>query len=110
MLSGVTVIDPANTYIETKVKIGKDTVIYPYTYLAGDTTVGEKCTLGPHCQMRNTQLGAGVKIGASVLDSCVIGADTTIGSYLCIEPGTVVQPGCTLRAAACGMGDDKLNG
>ena len=47
MDAGVTIMDPASTFIEASVKIGRDTVIYPYTWLEGTTEIGEDCEIGP---------------------------------------------------------------
>ncbi|NIT13790.1 MAG: bifunctional UDP-N-acetylglucosamine diphosphorylase/glucosamine-1-phosphate N-acetyltransferase GlmU, partial [Candidatus Dadabacteria bacterium] len=47
MEKGVTVIDPGSTYISPKIKIGKDTTIYPNTYIYGNTTIAPSCTIGP---------------------------------------------------------------
>ena len=47
MLGGVTLIDPATTYVEARVSVGRDTTIYPNTCLRGNTVVGERCALGP---------------------------------------------------------------
>jgi len=56
MLGGVTLIDPATTYIEPDVRIGQDSVVWPNTYLQGNTTIGEGCTLGPNSIIRNARL------------------------------------------------------
>lgn len=53
MRNGVTMIDPASTYIDTDVIIGRDTVLYPGTSLLGDTQIGEGCQLGPHALVKN---------------------------------------------------------
>ena len=51
MENGVTIIDPANTYIDPGVKIGMDTVILPGCVLEGDTVIGEDCEVGPHTRL-----------------------------------------------------------
>ena len=48
MLAGVTIIDPATTYIEPDVTIGQDTTVWPNTHLRGQTIIGEHCTIGPN--------------------------------------------------------------
>ena len=47
MLSGVTVIDPATTYVDAEVSVGQDTILHPGTHLKGATTIGEDCEIGP---------------------------------------------------------------
>ncbi|MDP3143131.1 MAG: sugar phosphate nucleotidyltransferase [Candidatus Omnitrophota bacterium] len=54
MLNGVTIVDPENTYIESNVKIGQDTVIYPYTYIENDVIIGANCAIGPFCHIRQS--------------------------------------------------------
>jgi bifunctional UDP-N-acetylglucosamine pyrophosphorylase/glucosamine-1-phosphate N-acetyltransferase len=48
MLNGVTIVDPATTYIEPGVTIGRDTTVWPNTHLRGETTIGEHCHIGPN--------------------------------------------------------------
>ena len=50
MDSGVTIMDPTSTFIEGSVKIGRDTIIYPYTWLEGNTEIGEDCEIGPNAR------------------------------------------------------------
>ncbi|MFZ5801214.1 MAG: bifunctional UDP-N-acetylglucosamine diphosphorylase/glucosamine-1-phosphate N-acetyltransferase GlmU [Candidatus Omnitrophota bacterium] len=52
MLSGVTVVDPENTYIEPGVKIGPDTTIHPFTFIEKKVTIGSNCSIGPFCHIR----------------------------------------------------------
>lgn len=55
MDAGVTIMDPASTFIEASVKIGRDTVIYPYTWLEGTTEIGEDCEIGPNARFTNVK-------------------------------------------------------
>ena len=57
MLAGVTLVDPQTTTIEANVKIGMDTIIYPNTYLRGNTTIGEDCEIGPDTDHMARRLG-----------------------------------------------------
>ncbi|MFP3388623.1 bifunctional UDP-N-acetylglucosamine diphosphorylase/glucosamine-1-phosphate N-acetyltransferase GlmU [Brevibacillus sp. SIMBA_040] len=54
MRNGVTMMDPATTYIDADVVIGRDTVIYPGTVLRGNTQIGEGCQIGPHVEVTDT--------------------------------------------------------
>ena len=56
MRNGVTIIDPANTYIETDVEIGQDTIIYPGTILKGKTIIGTDCQIGPNTEIDSCKL------------------------------------------------------
>ena len=53
MRNGVTIIDPANTYIESDVEIGQDTVIIPGTIIKGKTVIGADCQIGPNSEIKD---------------------------------------------------------
>ena len=57
MTDGVSIIDPNNTYVDTTVTVGRDTVLYPGTILEGDTIIGEGCQVGPYVRMTNVKMG-----------------------------------------------------
>ena len=88
--NGVTIIDPLNTYIEAEVQIGTDTVIYPYTFLQGKTSIGKGCQIGPACTIKDSKL-ADKNI---VLNSIII--ESEIGSLCTIGPFSYLRPGCKL--------------
>ncbi|NHM26572.1 bifunctional UDP-N-acetylglucosamine diphosphorylase/glucosamine-1-phosphate N-acetyltransferase GlmU [Desulfofundulus sp. TPOSR] len=92
MLSGVTVMDPATTFIDRDVKIGRDTVIYPFTIIEGDTIIGKHCIIGPGSRLINVQAGEGVVIEHSVILESKIGDNCTIGPFAYIRPGCVLAP------------------
>jgi bifunctional UDP-N-acetylglucosamine pyrophosphorylase/glucosamine-1-phosphate N-acetyltransferase len=93
MLAGVTLIDPANTYIEPGVKLGKDTTIWPNTYLQGKTRVGEGCALGPNTIIRDTEIGNGCTVLASVLESAVLEDNVEIGPFGHLRKGAHLASG-----------------
>lgn len=67
MDEGVTVFDPRSTYVDSRAKIGADTVIYPYSVVDGEVTVGKNCRIGPFALIRHgTVLDDNVEIGAFV--------------------------------------------
>ena len=67
MDEGVSVIDPRNTYIDSRVTIGPDTVIHPFSVLSGVVKVGANCRVGPFAHLRDgTVLEDGVEVGAFV--------------------------------------------
>jgi len=57
MTAGVTIIDPANTYVAPEVTVGSDTILHPGTILEGDTVIGERCEIGPHTRLTNVKVG-----------------------------------------------------
>ena len=96
MLCGVTIVDPAATYIEPGVKIGQDTVLWPNTYLQGNTTVGAGCELGPNTIIRSTSLGDGCIVLESVLEGAVLEANVQMGPYCHLRKGAHLAEGVHL--------------
>ncbi len=93
MRAGVTMIDPAATYIDAGVQIGRDTVLYPQTVLEGHTKIGENCRLGPGTHLINTLVGDGVTCRQSVVLESTIQEDAVIGPFAHIRPGSTIGPG-----------------
>ncbi len=93
MLSGVSMIDPASTYIEPGVTIGRDTVIWPDTYLRGNTLVGERCVLGPNAIIQDTRIGNDCKVLASVLEKALLEDHVEIGPFGHLRKGAHLAAG-----------------
>ncbi|MFE5324461.1 bifunctional UDP-N-acetylglucosamine diphosphorylase/glucosamine-1-phosphate N-acetyltransferase GlmU [Paenibacillus sp. NPDC056579] len=87
MVNGVTLIDPANTYIEADVTIGADTIVYPGSVLKGSTVIGEDGVIGPNADIADSTLGSGVQVKHSVLTEAEVGDGTSIGPYAYLRPG-----------------------
>lgn len=81
MLAGVTMLDPATTYIEPDVKIGRDSVIYPNTWLRGDTQIDVNCVLGPNTTIINSRVGAGCALVAAIVEEADVAAGTHLEPY-----------------------------
>jgi len=93
MLAGVTLVDPAATYIEATVELGADTVIYPNTYLRGMTTVGAECEIGPNTLVRDSQIGERCVIRASVVEEARVEDGVDIGPFSHLRKGAHLGPG-----------------
>ena len=93
MLAGVTLIDPGSTFIESDVKIGEDTVIWPNTYLHGSTQVGKGCVLGPNSILRDTQIGNHCRVLASVTDRAILEDEVEIGPFARLRKGAHLGQG-----------------
>ncbi|MHB8719502.1 MAG: bifunctional UDP-N-acetylglucosamine diphosphorylase/glucosamine-1-phosphate N-acetyltransferase GlmU [Candidatus Dormibacteria bacterium] len=100
MASGVTVDDPATTYVDVSVRIGRDSVIRPMSTLRGGSVLGEGCEVGPMANLVDVVAGAGVRIGASHLESCELGDGVVVGSFNRLRPGTVLAAGVTIGTHA----------
>jgi bifunctional UDP-N-acetylglucosamine pyrophosphorylase/glucosamine-1-phosphate N-acetyltransferase len=87
MLNGVTMIDPASTYIEIGVGIGRDTVIMPNTYLHGKTEIGEGNIIGPNSIIYDSKIGNHCKVLASVMESAVIEDYVDMGPFARLRKG-----------------------
>ena len=96
MEQGVTVIDPATTYIDKQVKIGRDTVIRPFTILQGRCEIGERCDIGPHAQLTDSFLGSDSTIKFCCIDHAELGDDVRVGPYASIRPGSRVDSGARI--------------
>lgn len=93
MLAGVSLIDPATTYIEPGVTIGQDTVIYPNTHLQGETRIGAGCVIGPGSILRDTAIGERCTVLASVLEGAVVEDDVSIGPFAHLRKGAHLASG-----------------
>lgn len=81
MLRGVTIVDPATTYVEPGVTIGRDTTIWPNTHLRGETTIGQHCAIGPNTIVEDCQIGDRCRVLASVLEQAVMEDGSGIGPF-----------------------------
>ena len=87
MLNGVTMIDPASTYIEAGVMIGRDTVLMPNTYLYGMTEIGEGNAIGPNSIIRDSKIGNRCKVLSSSMEGAVLEDDVDMGPFARLRKG-----------------------
>jgi len=93
MLEGVTVMDPATTYVDAGVRVGQDTVIRPNTYLYGKTVIGEECVIGPGSQIVDSQIGNRCKVWSSALEEATLEDDVNVGPFSHLRPGAYICQG-----------------
>ena len=93
MDSGVTVMDPASTFVDATVSVGEDTVLYPFTWLEGETTIGRDCRIGPNSRIADSQLGDAVTLHFSYAHECKIAEGVTVGPYVHLRPDTQLAAG-----------------
>jgi bifunctional UDP-N-acetylglucosamine pyrophosphorylase/glucosamine-1-phosphate N-acetyltransferase len=87
MLAGVTITDPATTYIETPVTVGQDTMIYPNSTIQGKTMIGRRCIIGPNCLIADSELGDDVTVKAfSTIEESQIKRGAVIGPFSRLRP------------------------
>ncbi|HIE12746.1 MAG TPA: bifunctional UDP-N-acetylglucosamine diphosphorylase/glucosamine-1-phosphate N-acetyltransferase GlmU [Desulfotomaculum sp.] len=93
MDAGVTVVDPAVTYVDPGVTVGADTVIYPFTFLEGNTVIGSDARIGPWARIIDSRLGDYVVVQSAVVIGSAVADRAVLGPYTYIRPGTDVGPG-----------------
>lgn len=89
MLDGVTIVDPASTYVDAGVRIGRDTVLYPNTLVEGKTVVGEGCVIGPNSNLVDCTVGDGCRVWASIVEGSSLAAGVSVGPFSHLRPGAV---------------------
>ncbi|MBG0854693.1 bifunctional UDP-N-acetylglucosamine diphosphorylase/glucosamine-1-phosphate N-acetyltransferase GlmU [Streptomyces spinoverrucosus] len=88
MLAGVTVVDPASTWVDVTVSFEQDVVVYPNTLLQGSTRLGEGSEVGPNSRLKDTRVGAGARVDNTVSDGADVGPEASVGPYAYLRPGT----------------------
>ena len=87
MYAGVTIIDPATTYIGAGVEIGMDTIILPGTMISGATRIGSSCRIGPGTVIESSTIGDGCVVRQSVLEETTFEDGVSIGPFGHCRPG-----------------------
>ena len=97
MLSGVTVVDPKNTYVEKMVEVGKDTIIYPCCFLQGKTKIGEHCIIEHNSRISDSTVGNEVTIRSnSVITESKVEDQASIGPFAHLRPLSEVRTKATI--------------
>jgi bifunctional UDP-N-acetylglucosamine pyrophosphorylase / glucosamine-1-phosphate N-acetyltransferase len=88
MRDGVTIVDPATTWVDVDVDLATDVTILPGTQLLGATVVAEGATIGPDTTLTDVEVGAGASVVRTHGSLAVLGAGATVGPYAYLRPGT----------------------
>jgi bifunctional UDP-N-acetylglucosamine pyrophosphorylase/glucosamine-1-phosphate N-acetyltransferase len=96
MIDGVTLIDPATTYIQAGVVIGPDTIIQPNTHIAGQTIIGRACVIGPNAIIHDTRIGDRCEVLASMLEGATLEDGVDIGPFSHLRKGAYLCRGVHL--------------
>jgi bifunctional UDP-N-acetylglucosamine pyrophosphorylase/glucosamine-1-phosphate N-acetyltransferase len=91
MLAGVTVVDPASTWIDAGVEIAADARIEPGTSLRGQTTIGAGAVVGPLSTLIDSSVGAGSQVLHSYLVECEVRAGCAVGPFAYLRPGALLE-------------------
>jgi len=96
--AGVTMVDPATTYVDTTVEVGRDVTLFPGVMLQGDTVVGDGTEIGPGCRLVDTVVGADCVLEKTVADGARVGDRCHVGPYAHLGPGAHVPSDTTTGA------------
>ncbi|HEX2399482.1 MAG TPA: bifunctional UDP-N-acetylglucosamine diphosphorylase/glucosamine-1-phosphate N-acetyltransferase GlmU [Mycobacterium sp.] len=88
--AGVTIIDPATSWVDVDVTIGRDTVIHPGTQLLGSTRIGERCQIGPDTTLTDVTVGDEAAVVRTHGGQSAIGHGAAVGPFAYLRPGTVL--------------------
>jgi bifunctional UDP-N-acetylglucosamine pyrophosphorylase / glucosamine-1-phosphate N-acetyltransferase len=91
MLAGVTVVDPASTWIDVGVEIAADARIEPATTLRGQTRIGESAVVGPLSTLIDSSVGAGSQVLHSYLVECDVREGCSVGPFAYLRPGALLE-------------------
>lgn len=93
LLNGVTIIDPATTYIDDTVEIGRDTTLLPGSLLQGKTSIGGDCVIGPNSQIIDSVVGNDCRVTYSVIEEAQLDDHAEIGPFGRLRPGSHLGTG-----------------
>jgi bifunctional UDP-N-acetylglucosamine pyrophosphorylase/glucosamine-1-phosphate N-acetyltransferase len=110
MRAGVSVVDPATTWVDVEVRLGRDVRLLPGTQLHGTTVVDDDAVVGPDTTLSDVHVGAGASVVRTHGSGSVVGAGATVGPFAYLRPGTDLGQGGTIgtfvetKNAAIGAG------
>jgi bifunctional UDP-N-acetylglucosamine pyrophosphorylase / glucosamine-1-phosphate N-acetyltransferase len=93
MLSGVTLVDPAATYLDDTVTIEPDTIIEPNTHIRGQTHIGWRCTIGPNTVLEDCRIGNDCRLEAVFAEGATLENGVGVGPYAHLRSGAHLADG-----------------
>ena len=93
MDKGVSIVDPASTFIDASVEIEADATILPFTFLEGDTKIGTGAEVGPQTRIIDSEIGKGATVTFAVVRGSVVGPEASVGPFASLRPGTRLERG-----------------
>jgi len=93
MREGVSVIDPATTWIDVQATLGRDAIVHPNTQLHGATVLAPGAEVGPNCTLTDTFVGEGARVTNATTEGAEIGPEASVGPYTYLRPGTKLARG-----------------
>lgn len=97
MENGVTIVDPETTHISDSVGIGRDTTVYPNTYIYGETRIGDGCRIGPSVYIEDSRIGDNVEVRfSSYLAGCEVEDGVAMGPFCHLRPEAKIKSGAKI--------------
>jgi bifunctional UDP-N-acetylglucosamine pyrophosphorylase/glucosamine-1-phosphate N-acetyltransferase len=90
---GVTFVDPDSAFVDVEVRIGRESVIRPLSFLEGSTRVGARCSIGPSTRIVDSTVADAADVTFSVVRGARIGRGASVGPFASLRPGTVIESG-----------------
>jgi bifunctional UDP-N-acetylglucosamine pyrophosphorylase/glucosamine-1-phosphate N-acetyltransferase len=87
MLAGVTLVDPATSYIDPDAQLGANTTVLPNTHIEGRSIVGAGCVIGPNSVIRDTTIGDACRVECSVLEGALLEDQVSVGPFAHLRQG-----------------------
>jgi bifunctional UDP-N-acetylglucosamine pyrophosphorylase/glucosamine-1-phosphate N-acetyltransferase len=91
MLAGVTMTDPSLVWVSPGVRLGRDVVLEPMTFLTGGTVVGDRAWIGPSARVEDSEIGESARVDSSVVRGVKVGPGASVGPMGFLRPGTDVR-------------------
>ena len=91
--AGVSITDPATTYVEPGVEIGRGTEIRPNTTIAGSSAIGTGCIIGPNAVITDSRIGDDCSVVASLVEGAVLESGVDVGPFSHLRPGSHLEAG-----------------
>ena len=95
---GVTIVDPATTYLDVDVEVARDAVLLPGTVLEAGTRVGERAVVGPQTHLHACEVGADATVHSTRGEDAVVGDGATVGPFAHLRAGTRLGAGAKAGA------------
>jgi bifunctional UDP-N-acetylglucosamine pyrophosphorylase / glucosamine-1-phosphate N-acetyltransferase len=93
MRAGVTVVDPASTWVDADVELAPDVTLLPGTQLLGATVVDTDAVIGPDTTLKDCEVGEGARVVRTHAELAIVGDGATTGPFSYLRPGTLIGPG-----------------
>ncbi len=106
MANGVTMVDPAMTYLDRTVRLANDVTLFPGTMLQGRTVVDEGVEIGPNTRLVDCRVGAHAVVTTTTGQQADVGAGAIVGPYASLPPGSLVPEGAVTGAFYTAPGPD----